>query len=221
MLARIRIAPHETIPPSHRARRRRSRADRRPGPGARLSAGPAVQPRIQGRRAPPAGMDGVPDHVPRDRSRAGVGAPAGAIGVNRFLLGVGGDLSKQRGEPEFLPSDAAAARQLSPRRGSPASSADPSGWRPHACGSAMPVRLHRPSWPRLRRRRVGFAVDGPRPFKRWRSPASGARSHVFPRNGAFDFSDRETMWMLPRPPSPGSAKKRRATAASYVTFSAL
>jgi hypothetical protein len=165
-----------------------------------------------------------------DRALARV-RPRVEIGVHRFLLGVGGDFIYSTDEnTEFAPVmpllrdnyDSRDARlDLAFVR------AEPAGWlRLHAGRFAMPVRLSEMTWDRDLRPQGGALTLEARdrgPFKRLAVTALGARgSHVFPQEGAFDFSDRETMWI-------GSATAvatagERATfelLASYLTFSDL
>ncbi len=78
--------------------------------------------------------------------------------------------------------------------------AEPTGWlRLHAGRFAMPVRLTEMTWDReLRPQGAALTLEARDrgPFKRLAITGLGARgSHVFPQEGAFDFSDRETMWI--------------------------
>lgn len=152
------------------------------------------------------------------------------IGVNRFLLGLGGDfVYGSEKNTEFAPVmpllrdnyDSRDARlDLAFLR------ADLSALRLEAGRFPMPVRFTEMIWDRDLRPQGASAALQARdrgPFKRLALTAVGARgSHVFPAEGAFDFDGRETMWI-------GSASAlagigERATVelvASYVTFGDL
>ena len=153
------------------------------------------------------------------------------IGINRFLLGVGGDfVYGSEKNTEFLPVlpllrdnyDSRDARlDLAFVR------AQPAGWlRLHAGRFAMPVRLTEMTWDReLRPQGAAVTLEAANtgPFKRLSVTGLGARgSHVFPAGGAFDFSDRETAWIASASALAGAGE--RATVellASYVTFGGL
>jgi len=157
--------------------------------------------------------------------------PRVEIGVDRFLLGVGGDFVYGSEEnTAFLPTlpllrdnyDSRDARlDLAFVR------AQPSGWlRLHAGRFAMPVRLTEMIWDReLRPQGAALTLEAADrgPFKRLAITGLGARgSHVFPAGGAFDFSDRETLWIASASALAGAGE--RATVellASYLTFSGL
>jgi len=157
--------------------------------------------------------------------------PRVEIGIDRFLLGVGGDfLYGTERNTAFLPTlpllrdnyDSRDARlDLAFVR------AQPSGWLTlHAGRFAMPVRLTEMVWDReLRPQGAALALQAVDrgPFKRLALTGLGARgSHVFPAGGVFDFSDRETMWIASASALAGVGE--RATVellASYVTFGDL
>jgi len=165
-----------------------------------------------------------------DRALARV-RPRIEIGVDRFLLGVGGDfIFSSEKNTEFLPTmpllrdnyDSRDARlDLAFVR------AEPSGWlRLHAGRFSMPVRLTEMIWDRDLRPQgaeVTLAAVDRGPFKRLAVTALGAKgSHVFPAGGAFDFSNRESMWIASASALAGVGE--RATVellASYVTFGGL
>lgn len=153
------------------------------------------------------------------------------IGVDRFLVGVGGDfVYGSEKNTEFLPTlpllrdnyDSRDARlDLAFLR------AQPAGWlRLHAGRFAMPVRLTEMIWDRELRPQgaaVTLEVADRGPFKRLAITGLGAKgSHVFPAGGAFDFGDRETVWIASASALAGAGE--RATVellASYVTFGGL
>jgi hypothetical protein len=165
-----------------------------------------------------------------DRALARV-RPRVEIGVDRFLLGVGGDFvfSSER-NTKFLPTlpllrdnyDSRDARlDLAFVRAEPAAAL-----RLHAGRFAMPVRFTEMIWDRDLRPQgaeVTLQAVDRGPFKRLALSALGARgSHVFPAGGAFDFSDRESMWLAAASALAGAGE--RATVellASYVTFADL
>lgn len=156
--------------------------------------------------------------------------PRVEIGVNRFLLGLGGDFVHGSDKnTEFAPVmpllrdnyDSRDARlDLAFLR------ADLSALRIEAGRFPMPIRFTEMVWDRELRPQGAAAALQARdrgPFRRLALTALGARgSHVFPAKGAFDLADRETMWV-------GSASAlaglgERATVellAAYVAFADL
>src|SRR5688500_9071311 len=156
--------------------------------------------------------------------------PRVEIGLDRFLFGVGGDfVYGSEKNTQFLPTlpllrdnyDSRDARlDLAFVR------AQAGGARVHVGRFAMPVRLTEMTWDRDLRPQGGAltleAVDRG-PFKRLSVTGLGARgSHVFPAGGAFDFSDRETLWIASASAVAGAGE--RATVellASYVAFGGL
>ena len=161
-----------------------------------------------------------------DRALARV-RPRLEIGVNRFLLGVGGEFAfSSESNTRFLPvlpllRDNYDSREA--RLDLAFARADVRSLRLHAGRFPMPVRLTEMIWDRDLRPQGAEAtlqaVDRG-PFKRLALTALGARgSHVFPAGGAFDFSDRESMWIASATALAGVAD--RATVelvASYVSF---
>lgn len=162
-----------------------------------------------------------------DRALARV-RPRVEIGVNRFLLGVGGDfMFSSEKNTEFLPTlpllrdnyDSRDARlDLAFVR------ADPASWlRLHAGRFPMPVRFTEMIWDRDLRPQGAAAVlqaSDRGPFKRLALTGLGARgSHVFPASGVFDFSDRETLWIASATALAGIGERASVEMlASYVTF---
>lgn len=168
--------------------------------------------------------------IKNDRALARL-RPRVEIGVNRVLFGVGGDFvyGSER-NTEFLPVlpllrdnyDSRDARlDLAFVR------VQPADWmRVNAGRFAMPVRFTEMIWDReLRPQGAALTLEAKDrgPFKRLALTGLGARgSHVFPAGGAFDFSDRETMWVASASALAGAGE--RATVellASYVTWSDL
>src|SRR5687767_5441103 len=153
--------------------------------------------------------------------------PRVEIGVNRFLLGLGGDFvygSEKNTEfatPMPLLRDNYDSRDA--RLDLAFLRADLSALRLEAGRFPMPIRFTEMIWDRELRPQGASATLSARdrgPFKRLALTAVGARgSHVFPPEGAFDFEGRETIWA-------GSASAlaglgERATLelmAAYVTF---
>lgn len=153
------------------------------------------------------------------------------IGVDHFLLGVGGDfVYGSEKNTDFLPTlpilrdnyDTRDARlDLAFVR------VQPSVWlRLNAGRFAMPVRLTEMIWDReLRPQGAALTLEAADrgPFKRLAVTGLGARgSHVFPAGGAFDLGGRETTWIASATALAGAGE--RATIellASYVTFGGL
>jgi hypothetical protein len=153
------------------------------------------------------------------------------IGVNRFLVGVGGDfgISSER-NTAFAPVmpllrdnfDSKEARlDLAFAR------ADAGPLRLHAGRFPMPVRFTEMVWDRdLRPQGAAATVEAKDrgPFKRLALTGLGARgSHVFPQDGgAFDFSDRETVWLASASALAGIGEHATfELVASYLTWSDL
>lgn len=155
--------------------------------------------------------------------------PRVEVGVNRFLLGVGGDfaygsaanppldtvpLLRDNFDPREARLDLAFVRvQAGPAR-------------LHAGRFAMPVRFTEMVWDRdLRPQGGALTLEAANrgPFHRLSLTGLGARgSHVFPQDGAFDFSDRETVWIASA--SAVAGEPGRGTlelTASYLTWSDL
>ena len=90
----------------------------------------------------------------------------------------------------------------------------------------MPLRFTEMVWDRDLRPQGGFVgleVKDIGPFKRLAVTGIGARgSHVFPQEGAFDFEDRETVWMGSASAALGLAEGTTLeVAGSYLTWSDL
>lgn len=157
--------------------------------------------------------------------------PRVEFGFNRFLLGVGGDfVYGSEKNTTFLPVLPLLRDNYDSRDGRLDLAfvrVEPSGWsRLHAGRFAMPVRLTEMIWDRELRPQgaaLTLAATDRGPFKRLAVTGLGAKgSHVFPAGGAFDFSDRETVWIASASALAGAGE--RATVellASYVTFDGL
>lgn len=165
-----------------------------------------------------------------DRALARV-RPRVEIGVHRFLVGVGGDfLFSSERNTKFAPTmpllrdnyDSRDARlDLAFLRAEPAQAL-----RLHAGRFPMPVRFTEMIWDRDLRPQgaeVTLQAVDRGPFKRLALTGLGARgSHVFPAGGAFDFSDRETLWVASASALAGlSERSTLELVASYVTFGDL
>jgi hypothetical protein len=155
--------------------------------------------------------------------------PRVEIGVNRFLIGLGGDfihgsppsveldqvpLLRDNFDPRDARLDLAYVR------------AQAGAARIFAGRFPMPVRLTEMTWDRELRPQGGAltleAADRG-PFKRLSLTGLGARgSHVFPAEGAFDFSGRETLWLASGSAVLGLGEHSTFEAVgSYLTWSDL
>jgi hypothetical protein len=156
--------------------------------------------------------------------------PRVEIGIDRFLLGVGGDfVYGSESNTVFLPvlpllRDNYDSRDARLDLAFVRAQAGPA--RLHAGRFPMPVRLTEMIWDReLRPQGLALTLEAADrgPFKRLAVTGLGARgSHVFPAGGAFDLSDRETLWIASASAVAGVGE--RATVemlASYVTVSGL
>lgn len=156
--------------------------------------------------------------------------PRVEIGVDRLLFGVGGDfVYGSEKNTEFAPVmpllrdnyDSRDARlDLAFVR------AQAGGARFHLGRFPMPVRLTEMIWDRdLRPQGAALALEAVDrgPFKRLSITGLGARgSHVFPAGGAFDLSDRETLWIASASALAGlGGRATLELLGSYVTWSDL
>ena len=156
--------------------------------------------------------------------------PRVEIGVNRFLFGVGGDFGiASARNTRFAPvlpllRDNFDSREA--RLDLAFARVQVSGLRLDAGRFVMPVRLTEMVWDRDLRPQGAAAALETRdhgPFKRLALTGLGARgSHVFPQEGAFDFSDRETLWLASGSALAGIGERSTfELVASYLTWSDL
>jgi hypothetical protein len=167
--------------------------------------------------------------VETDRALARL-RPRVEIGINRVLIGVGGDfLYSSEKNLEFAPTlpllrdnyDSVDARlDLA------FVDVHPGALRATVGRFPMPVRLTEMVWDRDLRPQgasVGLEAHERGAFKRLGLTGLFARgSHVFPQDGVFDFSDRETLWMASGTAALGAGEQGTVElVASYLTWSDL
>jgi hypothetical protein len=156
--------------------------------------------------------------------------PRVELGINKFLLGVGGDLGysteKNTAFAPVMPLLRDNFDSRDARLDLAFARADLGALRLHAGRFPMPIRFTEMIWDRDLRPQGAEATlqaVGHGPFKRLALTALGARgSHVFPAGGAFDFSDRESMWIASASALAGLTEHATVElVASYVAFGDL
>ena len=159
--------------------------------------------------------------------------PRVEAGINRFLFGVGGDFVYGSQENTVPPEGVATLPLLRDNYDSRDARLDLAFARVTAGPArldagrfAMPIRLTEMTWDReLRPQGAALTLEtrDRGPFTRLALTGLGARgSHVFPQDGAFDFGDRETLWIASASAAAGQpGEGTLELIASYMTWSDL